>query len=261
MTDPRSFFENEFLNQVRSSIGERHILLMLDEVVYLQEHVQAGKLEPEIFEYMRHLMQHYEWLNFLFSLGSGLEEMDKEYAFLFNVGLYKKISFLDHNAASGLITKPVKDYYHVEQAALERIYQITSGHPYYTQLLCHCLFNCWQRQHTSRIEVRDVDEVLDEAVERGSAVLKYGWEELTAGEKLIIVGMATAMGKDNHAVGIKDINRTWKRHSITIPEREMAKAIRGLIARDVIVGQEKYAFTVDLQRLWVQKYRRLEWVK
>ena len=183
MADPRSFFENEFLNQVRSSIGGRHILLMLDEIVYLQEQVQASKLEPEIFEYMRHLMQHYEWLNFLFSLGSGLEEMEKEYA------------FLDHHAASDLITQPVKGYYQVEPAALERIYHITSGQPYYTQLLCHCLFNGWQRQHMLSIKIRDVDEVLDEAVERGSAVLKYDWEELTTGEKVIVAGMVVAMGK------------------------------------------------------------------
>jgi|GEM_PF-1873091 len=261
MADPRSFFENEFLNQVRSAIGDRHILLMLDEVIYLQEQVWAGKLEPEIFEYIRHLMQHCEWLNFLFSLGSGLEEMEKEYAFLFNVGLYKKISFLDRDDTSDLITQPVKDYYQVKPAAVERIYHITSGHPYYTQLLCHCLFNHWQRQRMSQVEIRDVNKVLDEATERGSAVLKYGWEELTPGEKTVVAAMAAAMGEYNHAVDAKDINRAWKRCNVFIPEGEMAKAIRSLIARDVITGQDKYAFTVDLQRLWVQKYRRIEWVK
>ena len=146
MADPRSFFENEFLNQVWSACGDRHVLLMLDEAVRLQEKVQAGKLEQEIFTYMRHLMQHHERLDFLFSLGSGLEEMEKDYAFLFNVGLYKKISFLDQDSACDLITQPVKDCYQVEPTAIERILQITSGHAYYTQLLCHCLFNWWQRK-------------------------------------------------------------------------------------------------------------------
>jgi len=261
MADPRSFFENEFLTKIRSSIGQWHVLFMLDEVDYLQEQVLSGKLEPEIFEYMRYLMQHHEWLNFLFSLGSGLEEMEKEYAFLFNVGLYKKISFLDRDSANDLITLPVKNNYQVGPDALERIYHITSGHPYYTQLLCHCLFNSWQRHSTSCIEARDVDEVLGEAVERGSAVLKYAWEELTVGEKVIVAGMAATMDRDNHAVGVKEIERVWRRYNVVIPESEMAKAIRSLIARDVIVGQETYAFAVDLQRLWVQKYRRIAWVK
>src|SRR5437764_14035015 len=76
-----------------------------------------------------------------------------------NVGLYKKISFLDRNVTSDLITQPVKDYYQVEPAAVERIYHITSGHPYYAQLLCHCLFNYWQRQRMLQVEVPDVDQV------------------------------------------------------------------------------------------------------
>ena len=54
---------------------------MLDEVVYLQEQVAAGKLEHEIFDYMRYLLQHYEWLNFLFALGSGLEELRRRTPF------------------------------------------------------------------------------------------------------------------------------------------------------------------------------------
>ena len=261
VADPRGFFENEFLNQIWSAIGDRHVLLMLDEAFRLQEQVEAGKLEPEIFDYMRHLMQHYERLDFLFSLGSGLEEMKKEYSSLFSVTLYKKISFLDRNATSDLITQPVKDYYKVEFDAVERIYQITSGHPYYTQLVCHCLFNCWVQHHMSRIGVRDVDEVLNEAVERGSAPLQHVWEDSTPAEKAILAGMASTMSHFNDVADANDINRAWANCDVVIPKGEMAKAIRSLIARDVIAGQDKYTFTVDLQRLWVQKYRRLEWVK
>ena len=261
MVDPRDFFENEFLNQVWSAIGDRHLLLMLDESVRLEEQVRAGKLEQEIFEYMRHLMQHYDRLNFLFSLGSGLEEMEKEYSFLFSVGLYKKISFLDHDAATALITLPAKDYYQVESTALERILQITSGHPYYAQLLCHSLFNRWQHQQVPCMEAQDVEEILDEVVERGLAVLKHIWEESTPSEKAVMVGMATAMGISNTSVGVDDINQAWEHYDVVIPEGEIANAIRSLIARDVITGQDKYIFTVDLQRLWLQKYRRLDWVK
>jgi ATPase domain predominantly from Archaea len=261
MADPRSSFESEFLGQVWSHIGDHHILLMLDEAVRLEEQVRAGKLEQNIFEYMRHLMQHYERLNFLFALGSGLEDMEKEYAFLFSVGLYKKISILDRNAASTLITQPVKDLYHVEQAALERILQVTSGHPYYIQLLCHSLFNRWLQHPASHINVRDVDEILDEVVERGLAVLKHVWEESTPGEKAIMAGMANVMDESNRQVKANTISQIWARSDVIIPKGEMVKAIQSLIGRDVIVGRDAYTFTVDLQRLWVQKYRRLEWVR
>ena len=261
MIDPLISFEEEFLDHLWSAIDSRHVLLMLDEVIRLQEQVQAGTLGREIFAYMRHLMQHYEQLNFLFSLGSGLEEMQEEYAFLFNVALYKNLSFLDHKAASALIIQPVQDYYTFEQKAVERILQITSCHPYYTQLLCHCLFNRWQQQHVSPITTQEVDEVLDEAVERGLAVLKHVWEEATASEKAIMVGLAEVAEESGLPIETHLINRTWANCGVILPSGEIAKATRNLVARDVIVGQDKYAFAVDLQRLWVRKYRRLEWVK
>ena len=78
---------------------------MMDEAVRLHEEVQAGRLGREIFEFLRHLMQHFTRLNFIFSLGSGLEEMAKDYAFLFSVSLYRRISFLEPAAARELITR------------------------------------------------------------------------------------------------------------------------------------------------------------
>src|SRR5258708_8058832 len=261
MIDPHISFEEDFLGHLWSAIEKRHILLMFDEVIRLQERVKVGTLDRDIFEYLRHLMQHHEQLNFLFSLVSGLEEMQEDYAFLFNVALYKKLSFLDPNAASTLITQPVKDYFIFDQAAVEQIMRITSCHPYYLQLLCHCMFNHWQQQHISPITTQMVDNILDETVERGLAVLKHVWEESTDGEKAIMVGIAEIAEEPGRQIETTIISQTWANHDVTLPVGEVAKATRNLVARDVIVGQDKYAFTVDLQRLWVRKYRRLEWVQ
>jgi hypothetical protein len=47
---------------------------------------------------------------------------------LFNVSLYRRISFLDPAAARKLITDPVRDHFVVTPEAVEKILQITSGH-------------------------------------------------------------------------------------------------------------------------------------
>jgi hypothetical protein len=274
-SSPRSQFENVFLNQVWSALGDRHLLLMLDEAIRLQEQVQAGKLEPEVFEYLRYLMQHFPRLNFLFALGDGLEGMTKEYAFLFSVGLYKKISFLERDAALKLITQPVQNSYAVEPDAQERVLQITGGHPYYTQLLCHGLFQRWLRTRAPVIQVADVDAVVDEAVERGLAVLKHTWEESYPAEKAILSGAAAAMRQPNAgngagtivsngargATSAEDIARTLKGQDIQLPADEAGQAFKSLLARDILAGTDPYRFTVDLQRLWINKYERVEWVR
>jgi WD40 repeat protein len=266
MTDPRSHFENDFLNQVWSACGDRHVLLMLDEAIRLQEQVKAGHLERDVFTYIRHLMAHHDRLNFVFSLGSGLEDLETDYAFMFSVALYKRISFLDSRAARALITGPVAGNYRVEPAAVDRMLEITSGHPYYIQLICHTLFNRWQQQRVPQMDVRDVDAILDEVVERGLAVLKHVWEESTESERAVMAGMAVVDAR--HGADTGAINRVWRRFGVAIPNGDMMRALRSLIAREVVVrgrdiigGRDGYRFTVDLQRLWVKKYQRPEWVK
>lgn len=261
MIDPRHGFEIIFLEQVWANSGDRHLLLMLDEAVRLQEQVQAGKLDVEVFAYLRHLMQHQARLNFLFSLGSGLEEMEKTYALLFNVALYKKISFLERGAAEALIIEPVRDLYQLEPAAVERILDVTSCHPYYSQLICHGLFNRWQQNQDSPLTVADVEATLDEAVERGLAVLKHVWEESEAAERTVLAGMSAAIDDHSKSVSVEEINQVWRKLDVFIPPGEIAKAIRSLIARDVITGHDHYRFTVDLQRRWLRQYERLEWVR
>ena len=104
-----SVFETVFLDAVWQVLGEDdHLVLMIDEVVRLDEEVTAGRLKREVFDYLRHLMQHFARLDFVFSLGSGLEQMEKDYAFLFSVSLYHRISFLEPPAARALITQPVR---------------------------------------------------------------------------------------------------------------------------------------------------------
>ena len=259
---PHAAFETTFLDAVWSILGEDHLVLMIDEVVRLHEEVRAERLEREIFDYLRHLMQHFERLNFVFSLGSGVEEMKKDYAFLFGVALYHRISFLEPAAAQALITQPAQDGYQVLPDGVEKILQITSGHPYYTQLVCHCLFDRWLRAQKPQVTSADVDAVLPEAIELGSANLTYVWEDSTPEEQAMMAGMAAAMPSGGSAATADQIREVWHKAGVRLPEGQAASAARNLTAREVVVASNgAYSFAVDLQRLWLDKHRRLDWVK
>jgi len=260
--NPHAAFESTFLDAVWSTLGEDHLLLMIDEVVRLHEEARAGRLEREVFDYLRHLMQHFERLNFVFSLGSGVEEMKKDYAFLFGVALYHRISFLEPMAACALITRPAQGCYEVLPDAAEKILQITSGHPYYTQLVCHCLFDRWLQAPKPQMTSADVDAVLTEAIELGSANLTYVWEDSTPEEQAMMAVMAALMPASGPPATVDQIREVWRKVEVQLPAGEAASAARNLIAREVAVATGgAYSFTVDLQRLWLDKHRRLDWVK
>jgi len=261
LADPRAAFEEVFLSEVLHALGDDHLVLMLDEVIRLDEEVRAGRMEREVFDYLRHLMQHHPRVNFIFSLGSGLEELRKDYAFMFGVSLYHRISFLEPAAASALVTEPVHDHFEVAPDAVEKILQITSGHPYYTQLVCHCLFDLWSRSPKPEMTVADVYAVLAEAIELGSANLTYVWEDSTPEERAVMAGMAAAVRGGRNAVTLGQVRDAWRRSGVVLPDRQAAAALRSLASREVITGDAAYSFAVDLQRLWLDKHRRLDWVK
>lgn len=261
LADPASAFEGMFLDKVWPALGDDHLVLMMDEVVRLDEEVRAGHLEREVFDYLRHLMQHYPRLNFIFSLGSGLEELAKDYAFVFSVALYHRISFLKPEAARELITQPAQGHYQLAAEAVERILEITSGHPYYTQLVCHCVFDLWSRVPKEIMNAADVDAVLSEAIELGSANLTYVWEDSTQGEKALMAGLAAAMKGGAGPVTVGQARDEWHSIGVSLPEGEAARSVHSLTSREVLASDEGYSFTIDLQRLWLVRHRRLDWVK
>jgi len=85
-------------------------------------------------------------------------------------------------------------------------------------------------------------------IERGLPVLKHAWEESTPSEKAIMAGMVVAMSDPNCPVGEHRINRTWTSCDVTMPKGKWRTPSEDSL-HDIINGEDKQAFTVDLQRL------------
>ena len=260
-TNPVQGFQDAFLASVTEAIGDRRLLLMIDEAARLDEQGQAGKLTPDVFGYIRSLMQHNTGLNFMFCVGERLERMQSQYAMLFNVGLYKEISFLDRKSAESLILRPTAGLYSYDHEAIDRIIEITSGHAYFIQLLCHSLFARWQRDNKSQLSAEDVNAVMSEVVERGAANLKFDWDESPPAEKLFLGAMAEAMEGGAASVTLRDVDETLRRYDVLAPQGELVSSQRSLISKELVFGADEMRFAIDFLRLWVRQYQRLEWVK
>ncbi len=260
--DPEGCFRDGFLDHALQALGDGHLLLMLDEAARLHEQVQAGRLEPRVFDLLRSLIQYHPRFTFVFSMGSGLEEMRQDFALLFNLCQYKKISFLGREAAEALITEPVKEHYRVAPGAVARILDVTHGHPYYTQLVCNRLFARWTRQGGDEVMPSDVEAVLGEAAEQGMASLQYAWEEASDAAKVVLAALTDLMRGNNRPISIDHLRSGLSAQGIEVARRGIGRALQELVRREVLrLADGGYVFTVDLMRLWVDQYQRLEWVK
>ena len=254
--DPVQAFQEGFLNAVGEVIGDRRLLLMIDEAARLDEQVQAGTLTGDVFGYVRSLMQHSDNLNFLFCIGERLELMQTQYALLFSVALYKEISFLDRKSAENLIAQPTEGLYSYDSQAMDRIIGITSGHAYFMQLLCHSVFARWQRDTKPNVTVEDVDSVVSEVVERGAANLKFDWDESLPVEKLFLGAMAEAMDGKTASVSLQQVDEVLKGQEILVPQGELVSAQRSLIGKELVFGAEDMRFAIDFLWLWVRQHER-----
>ncbi|MDX1520608.1 MAG: ATP-binding protein, partial [Anaerolineae bacterium] len=179
-------FEEGFLPPILAALGNRRLLLMFDEANRLEEKIESGDLPATAVNYLRSLVQHSNRVNFIFSIGNRVEESNRLSFELFNLAVYRKVSFLEQDFAEDLITRPIEQYYTYTPEAIERIFELTSGQAYYTQLLCHNLFTYWTDGKPSQLDVADVDAVLPDIIEQATPNLQFAWDDSSPVEKAIL---------------------------------------------------------------------------
>ena len=251
------YLESHFLPELRRQLPDHTLLLTFDEFDTLEEVEARETLGQPLTETLRRLMGR-EGLNFIFSIGSSgrkLENMQASYTEFFKAALYKKVSFLGQREAYNLITRPVEGVLEYQAEAGRAIYEITSGHPYFTQLVCHELFALCQRTGQRTVGPADVSGVLDDVVERGTVNLKFVWDEAGELERWSLAGLAHSRGEsDSRALG--DFLRKQR---VRFSPPDLEAALIHLREKDVVTEQN--AFVNQLLRRWLQRNRPLEQVR
>jgi hypothetical protein len=245
--------------------GSRNLLLMFDEFEELQKRVEEGRLEPEIFSYFRNLMQHEPRLDFIFSGTHKLEELGAEYwSMLFNIAAYKRITFLDSDEVCRLATEPVESYgLEYDPLALGRIIQVTAGHPYFAQVVCHEMVVFHNETERSYLTVTCVDEVLERIIERGEAHFRYIWAGTTADEQQAMLALADLLPDADAMATTAQIAEGLACKGYSLSGEALARALTHLQTKDILTRSGPHSslvrFKIDLIRRWIMATRPAPW--
>jgi hypothetical protein len=222
--DPSRYFVGIFLKQVQETLQGRRVLVMFDGAMRLSEALRAGKLEDDVFPRLSHLLRDQSVVNSIFCMSNSPRKIDREFAQAFQSPLYKEISFLEREETMDLITRPVKGLFNYSQPAIEEICRLTSGHPYFTQVICHSLFNRWQMQPRDILDEQDVMAVLDEAIKSTRGHLQSLWKDLAADEKTVSRTLAELVSDGREANG-QTIDRTLAAYDIHLAPGQVTAAL------------------------------------
>jgi hypothetical protein len=262
---PTHGFEKQFLPQVVQVLDGRVLLLLFDEFEELEMRVRGGELPPSVFSYLRHLMQHSQNLAFLFAGTHRLEDLNADYwSILFNIALYQRVGTLDGGAARRLIVEPVQDCGPIyDELAIEKMLRVTGGHPYFLQLLCHALVNLHNRERRNYLTIEDVNRTLAEIVGLGEAHLAFLWGESTPPEQAVLLALARLLsaGEPGTQGAIAGLLEEF---GLRLSQAGITEAIGQMVRREILQraeqGANRYEFTVDLVRLWLEESKSLSLV-
>ena len=159
---------------------------------------------------------------------------------------YKEISFLDKDSAVMLITRPARGVVTYQPNAIEEILSLSAGHPYFTQLICHELFNLARERQIWTINAEDVKTIIDKAIETGEPGLAWFWDGLYPQAKVVFSAAAEAQHREEQDDRVS--------YSPTLLLRNYGILTDSLT--QVIKNMVDYGFLNELKRVKIELVRR-----
>ena len=111
-----------------------------------------------------------------------------------------------------LVTRPVRGVLNWDEAAINELYNVTNGHPYYTKLLCARIFLVAVRERDTEIISSDVRHAVHDLVpELDTNAFAHFWKDRIEGEReqsevlelkrlRVLVALGRAMRSGQHSV-------------------------------------------------------------
>jgi hypothetical protein len=252
--DPFNQF-HDFLKQVYEVVQNKRPVLLIDEFDVLENEVRAKNLPQNTFGNLRHLMQHTS-LCFIFAGTYDITKVGADYwSVLFNTALWKRIELLDRATFEELVHDPLKGYFEFDEYAMDRIWEMTSGHPFFVQMLCRELVNYGNEHCLTYFTVQDINNVIEDVVDVGQIHLGYMWDGLSLEKKQFLVVVSELLETKGIAV-LADIRAALIDYDISL---DIEDALKELTAKAILVEEEgRYDFPIGLVRTWIYETKSLE---
>jgi tetratricopeptide (TPR) repeat protein len=229
----------------------------------------AEQARDEFFHYLREKLLPVvpQKLKFVFAIGRNISDFQSALVLLRTMSNYHVSLLIPQQETEKLIRlSENNNSLRWSKAAIQKIWELTHGHPYLTQLLCHLIFEqLWAKPRTSvpTVSRKVVEELiatkenLEKVFEKAVSALEWLWEGLPPACKIDAAAFAEL---GNRAVSQKELVEHLYRNGVGIVVSELETAPKSLKDWDIIEEDESnnYQFRVELFRQWVKLHKPLK---
>jgi hypothetical protein len=253
------YFRDVFVESLWQLLPYQRVLLAFDEFEEMDARVRSGKLDADVFPYLRNLMQHTPRLDFVFAGTHRLQQITSEYwSILFNIALFKDIGFMKPEDVEKTIRQPVRGHIFYDDLAIDKIVRITAGQPYFVQLIGSKLVDDYIDHGRFYFGLQDVNRVIDAVLVSGGNQFDYLWDQSTPVEQVVLAAMARVIKREGAAASLTDIMRLLDRFELSVTRTQVLTAVRSLLTRDLLISDpdlRQFEYKIDLVRLWLDQYK------
>ena len=196
-----NIFSKSFLPEIYKKLGDQKLALLFDEfdvVSEIETKVNSSSDSISFLNYIMQLLDKDKKICVIPVVGRHISKLPKLLSFLKEAPNIE-ISLLDKSNTEKLITQPAKGVLQYNKETIEKIYGLTSGHPYLTQAVCSAIYNLARDRYNNKqvtcpvnITVQDVEAIVDIAIELAESGLDGFWSNLISEQQVILAAAAEA---------------------------------------------------------------------
>ncbi|RKZ73366.1 MAG: hypothetical protein DRR19_31070, partial [Candidatus Parabeggiatoa sp. nov. 1] len=266
--DPKTTFREVWLPELLKGLpSEKILVLLLDEFDVLDDLDNEGKQPASavFFPYIRDLLNtDHQHLNLVFVIGRKIDDMTKIAKSLFKTAPHKRVSLLAYEDSIELIrlsetNKTLK----WTKEAIEKIWELTHGHPYLTQHFCSRVWENLYNKNPNELPTATLKEVetveKTDILEASRNALEWLWDGLPPAERVVASILAGAGAK---TISEKQLEQLLQDNGVRMMLEELQQAPRILQEWDLIEEAEgQYRFRVELLRRWIAESKPIKKVQ
>ncbi|NEQ40759.1 MAG: ABC transporter substrate-binding protein [Okeania sp. SIO3I5] len=243
------------LHPIFQILGNRNLVLLLDEFDVLDSNNDDSGFE-DFFKYLRLMVSQEKQLFIIPVVGRRLSDMPKLLE-LFRDAPHLRIGLLDEFSIQRLITRPTTGSLRYTNKAIEKIFRLSAGHPYFTQAICYALFAQAREQEKDQIMESDVGKVIEDAIELSEAGLIWFREGLLISERVVFSAAAEAQQRARQKNQSLPENPLKLLESFGVKIEQLRQAQQTLIDNEFL-DADGHRVTVEFVRRWLIKYYPLQ---
>ncbi|MDM8563017.1 tetratricopeptide repeat protein, partial [Candidatus Marithioploca araucensis] len=243
---------------------KKSLVLLFDEFDALDD-PNLKETSDAFFHYVHGLLPiNPERLSFVFVIGRNINDLhDVASALCKDVNDTIHVSLLDHEDTVKLIRFSVKNNTLLwSDKTIEKVWQLTHGHPYLTQSLCKTIWNSLYDENPKKppiVTLNDIENAISNALKSSHSALDWLWKGLQSPERVVVSTLAKA---GEGIITEAQLQNLLIENGIQRVLQKLEQAPQILKNWDIIEPDDGgYCFRVELFRQWIAKYKPLSQVK